>query len=330
MALKLLDGSRRVDALAFDPDALFIVGIDKRPDGTIDGPEHPRYDPRVKLPIDEALVLSMMEHGRNIQTVTIVNVDDVGEVDDGRQRVRAGREGNRRLAEAGSDRRISIYTSAPLRGYDDAGHALLGMELNGLAQAEDQMTKCEKAAHALRFVDADGEAATKSKIARNNRWHPIQVDQALAIVEGAAADVKKALREGRITMALAFDLASKSKAEQKEAMATVAAAPEGKRVTKAKLKAKTGDKEAKATKRLLAKMLATLEVVAVDEETSEPSVVGYASDKMPLAFLVGALWALDGDIPDLVLNGNVALDDGGERKVTDVIKTAWELLRLVA
>lgn len=50
MGTKTPDGAKRLDGLAWRPENLFLVGVDARPDGTIDGPEHPRWDPRALLP----------------------------------------------------------------------------------------------------------------------------------------------------------------------------------------------------------------------------------------------------------------------------------------
>lgn len=80
------------NVLMFDPDDLLLV-IDR---------QHPLYDPRVMRPINEALVRNIMHQGV-LQTITITKNPETGavEVVAGRQRVRAAREANRRLREAG-------------------------------------------------------------------------------------------------------------------------------------------------------------------------------------------------------------------------------------
>lgn len=322
MAIKTPEGSKRADALTWNPYSLFIVGLDKRPDGKIDGPEHPRWDARVNLPVDPDLVDSIARHGRNLQSVTIVEVDGVAEVEDGRQRVRAARAALDRLLAAGvEDRTIIVETSKPLRGYSVEDQILVGHELNGLRQDDDMMTKAEKVAHAMRFADSDGAEQAKHRLAKANRLHPHQIDLALKVVERAHNDVKAALRTNRITLALAADLSAKPLADQPAALGEVAAnvAP-GKKATRASAER---DGKVVPSKRTLARLLRSLEEL---DDTGK--VVGYISPhgetsteiKLWWAFMAGAQWAMDGgELPDDERFGV----DG----LREVAKTANRLLR---
>lgn len=324
MAIKTPEGSKRADALTWNPYALFIVGLDKRPDGKIDGPEHPRWDARVNLPVDPALVDSIARHGRNLQTVTIVEVDGVAEVEDGRQRVRAARVAFDRLIAAGvEDRTIVVETTKPLRGYSVEDQILVGHELNGLRQDDDMMTKCEKVAHAVHFADPAGVEQSKAKLAKANRLQPSQIDQALTVVERACPAVKAALRAGRINLALAHDLATKPYPEQPAALdSVVSTAPEGKTVTRKQAERESTGK-VEPSKRTLARLLRSLEEVDTDG-----SFVGYVSPhgdtpteiKLWWAFVAGAQWAVNaGDLPD---------DERlGVEGLREVAKTANRLLR---
>jgi len=303
MSIKTPEGSKRADALTWNPYSLFIVGLDKRPDGKIDGPEHPRWDARVNLPVDPDLVDSIARHGRNLQSVTIVEVDGVTEVEDGRQRVRAARAALDRLKAAGVEgRTIIVETSKPLRGYSVEDQILVGHELNGLRQDDDMLTKCEKVAHALHFADPSGVEQSKHKLAKANRLHPSQIDQALTVVERACPAVKAALRAGRINLALAHDLATKPYQEQPAALeGAVGAAPEGKTVTRKQAeREQTGKVE--PSKRTLARLLRSLEEVNeagefigyTDPHGETPSEV-----RLWWAFVAGAQWAMDGGaLPD--------------------------------
>lgn len=324
MAIKTPEGSKRADALTWNPYSLFIVGLDKRPDGKVDGPEHPRWDARVNLPVDPDLVDSIARHGRNLQTVTIVEVDGVAEVEDGRQRVRAARVAFDRLIAAGvEDRTIIVETTKPLRGYSIEDQILVGHELNGLRQDDDMMTKCEKVAHAIHFADPSGIEQSKAKLAKANRMHPSQIDQALTVVERACPAVKDALRAGRINLALARDLAAKPYSEQPAALdSVVSATPEGKTATR-----KQAEREAtgkvEPSKRTLARLMRSL---AELDDTGE--VVGYVSPhgetpaeiKLWWAFVAGAEWAMNaGELPD---------DDRlGVEGLREIAKVANRLLR---
>ena len=322
MAIKTPEGSKRADSLTWNPYSLFIVGLDKRPDGRIDGPEHPRWDARVNLPVDPDLVDSISRHGRNLQSVTIVEVDGVAEVEDGRQRVRAARVAFDKLIAAGvEDRTIIVESSKPLRGYSIEDQILVGHELNGLRQDDDMMTKAEKVAHAMRFADGDGAEQARHRLAKANRLHPHQIDLALKVVERAHADVKAALRENRITLALAADLCSKPLADQPAALGAVAAnvAP-GKKATRASTKR---DGKVVPSRRTLNRLLRSLEEV---DDTGK--AIGYISPhgetpteiKLWWAFVAGAQWALnDGELPD-----DEALGVEGLREVA---KAANRLLR---
>lgn len=91
-----LDGTR-LNAFGIPPENLTIVGLD-----TKDGPDHLLYDKRVLLPLDEGLVLNIMKFGVLVAVLVRKN-GPLTEVVDGRQRVRATREANRRLVEAGME-----------------------------------------------------------------------------------------------------------------------------------------------------------------------------------------------------------------------------------
>lgn len=91
-----LDGTR-LNAFGMLPEKLTIVGLD-----TNDGPEHLLYDKRISLPLDEGLVKNIMKFGVKVWVLVRKN-GPLTEVVDGRQRVRATREANRRLTEAGME-----------------------------------------------------------------------------------------------------------------------------------------------------------------------------------------------------------------------------------
>ena len=84
----------KTDLLLFDPDTLVIV----EDEGSA------LRDDRAKLPYDERLVLSMMVRGVLQPVIVRKNPEtDRTEVVDGRQRVKACREANKRLKKEGRD-----------------------------------------------------------------------------------------------------------------------------------------------------------------------------------------------------------------------------------
>lgn len=88
--LSQMEGVKRTDAFAIDPELCVIIT----------DPKHPRYDPREKLPVPESLILNIMSFG--VKTpILITRKDDKMEVVNGRQRVKAAIEANKRLKKAG-------------------------------------------------------------------------------------------------------------------------------------------------------------------------------------------------------------------------------------
>lgn len=339
-AVRTKNGLKRVDGYTADPDDLFIVGRDARADGTVDGREHCRWDPRALYKPDPALVASFKQHRRNFLTVVIVVVDDYTEIDDGRQRVIAAREAQRQLREEGDPNpNVLIYTTLSIRGKSELEHALLGQELNATSVDDDDLTLCEKAAHALGFADAKGQPLTKSRIAKMNGWHPSVVDQAIKIVESASASTKQLLADGRITIALAYDLACKPKAEQNDANknvevlvakateAAVAAAPAGapapapRKITRADADRGGVAVEVVPSKRTVEKMLSDLE---------RADGAGFVDDDLPNAFLLGAIWALRLEVPETrgkVWDVNCGEDAVDFTEAAELLAKATKLLK---
>src|SRR5210317_1175692 len=90
-----IDG-RRINSFALDPYKLTIVGHD-----TDDGPEHPLYDERIKLPLEQSMIANFRALG--VKNPIRVHKTSDGKliVVDGRRRVLHAREANRQLAREG-------------------------------------------------------------------------------------------------------------------------------------------------------------------------------------------------------------------------------------
>jgi ParB family chromosome partitioning protein len=154
MSKQALPGSR-LNAFLMDPDDLVIVGLD-----TPDGPEHPRYDERVHLPVDEALVNSLKFRGNKVAVLVCKITDSAGntraEVVDGRQRVRCGRVANKQLtAEGKTPIRLKVMVE---RGSDKDLFGVLILT-NELRQNDGPLQKAEKLQRCLEMGYTEAEAA---------------------------------------------------------------------------------------------------------------------------------------------------------------------------
>ena len=89
--------AKRGSYFLMDPGQLTIVGVD-----TGDTVANPLWDPRIKLPLDEAMVRNIRVYGV-IEPIVAVKDGDQVMVVDGRRRVLHAREAARRQAEAGEE-----------------------------------------------------------------------------------------------------------------------------------------------------------------------------------------------------------------------------------
>lgn len=124
----------------FDPYDYVIVGLD-----TEDGPEHPLYDERIKIPVPEALIRNIRTYGV-LKPVLFERDGERPLVVDGRQRVRAARVVRDRQRDAGEDE-IAVR-GIPQRG--DGSHLFAVSRAANLHQADGPMTS---ARNAQRMVD---------------------------------------------------------------------------------------------------------------------------------------------------------------------------------
>jgi ParB family chromosome partitioning protein len=231
---QLLDGKRE-SMFRVDPETLTIIGID-----TEDGPEHQLWDERIKLPLNEAMVLNIMELGVREPIVVVVQGkgdDRVAVVVDGRQRVRHAREANKRLVKRG-DPALQVPVIAE-KGMSENEQQMLSASLNEIRQDDPVMTKAAKAA---RFR---GRGQSTSQIA--NAFGV--TDQTVTLwlsINSLSDSVKDAIAAGTITPTAAGQLAGLKPEEQKAALVELVQEAEasGEKVTvthaKTKAKAKKG------------------------------------------------------------------------------------------
>ncbi|MBR8221277.1 ParB/RepB/Spo0J family partition protein [Burkholderia ambifaria] len=197
------------NVLFFDPDGLTLI-VD---------PNHPLFDRRALLPYDEALVRNIRHHGV-LETILIHKDPETGEVIvvDGRRRVIAAREANRRLREAGE---VPLMVPAlPKRGKKSE---LAGMMVatNEHREHDSPINRAEKMQR-LRDLGYDDE-----QIAAEFRIEPPTVAASLRLLDCTAA-VRDALEADQITVSHALKLAKLTPEQQREKVAAVIAAADGK------------------------------------------------------------------------------------------------------
>jgi len=222
-----LTGLKRT-MFGMNPEDITIIGID-----TEHGKgDHPLWDKRVELPVDEGLVRSIMEHGV-LQTVTVRKNDGVAELVIGRQRVRAAREANRRLADSG--KKPIVINVVTVRGTDREMAGLMVTE-NELRVNTSQLEKAEMLRGLVELYEyTDKEAAEVFGVTQTaiRNWKKLWkcADEVLEAVNNgemsasAAADltVFEPEEQARKLEALRAEAASSAKAKK----AKKASAPSG-------------------------------------------------------------------------------------------------------
>ena len=206
MAKQSLTGATRSNLFKLDPsdERIKIVGIDTDDKSTND---HPLWDRRVLLPVDEALVLNMMVYGM-IDPVKIRREGDIYVVVDGRQRLRACREANKRLLAEGKE---GIRAKLLIERGDDAFMYGVMVSANENRQDDDIMVKAEKANTLMAMGKSMKETAVAFGVTEQavRNW--------LAMLE-LSPEVKAKVKSGVIAASAAAKLAPLGRDEQIEAL----------------------------------------------------------------------------------------------------------------
>jgi len=194
------------DLYMFDPEDLVIV----------EDESSPLYDERSKLPVSESLVANIMfapdgvpqgvlEPGlgaRNTETGKV-------EIIDGRQRVKAAREANKRLAEQGLE-----PVRMPVLLQRANAHRAMGMLISSNEHRQDD-TPLGKAKKAQRYIDLGRD---ESEVATLLGMSTASVKNLLSLLD-APAVIRHAVDAGQITVSAGYKLA---KLEPEEAKAKLA------------------------------------------------------------------------------------------------------------
>lgn len=241
MSKQAIPGATRANAFLVDPSDVVIVGLD-----TKDGIEHPLYDPRIHLPLDEGLVLDLMELGQ-LQEVLVRKNGDAFEVVDGRQRIRAMREANKRLAAKGMETmKARVAVRRPLDRRSVEADALgVMISANENRQDDDVVAKAAKAERLLALGKEKAEVARRFGIVLPS------LENLLALND-LSDTVRAAIQAKQIGFIAAIKLNDLSHKDQDETLAAILASgqttiAELERMRRARKKKKNGKATAEET-----------------------------------------------------------------------------------
>lgn len=198
----------QTNLLIFAPENLHLI----------DDPAHPLYDERIHLPLDEAMVLNIMEYGV-LQPIMVWKDPETGLtcVVAGRQRVRHALEANVRLLAEGKDTLqvpgvVKRGSAVRMSGYRDSE--------NEIRQADTPLGRARKmSGHMDRGHDEDDLALMFGCTVKTVR-------ETLALLECTQA-VQQAVESGSITATTARQLGDLPPEEQREKVAELQQAGEG-------------------------------------------------------------------------------------------------------
>lgn len=220
----------RCDTFRVDPDNLVVV----------EDKSHPLYDERVTLDLDETFIQDIMENGVVLNVLVRKN-GPLFEVVDGRQRVKAAVEANKRFKKAHSDKRILVPVT--VRRDDDTQSAGLTISLNEQRTEDTPMVKARKA---QRLIDL-GEA--EEKVANRFRTN-VQGLRAMLAVLDSDKSVQNLVESGELHVTAASKLSKLTRDEQREEIAKLRASGKGlskkviKQAVRNKVEAKRTGKDA--------------------------------------------------------------------------------------
>jgi ParB family chromosome partitioning protein len=275
------------------PENLTIVGIDTDHKSMKD---HHLYDPRIKLPVNEEDVLNILEYGV-LEPVLVTKEDDKVIVVDGRQRVRAAREANKRLKK---QKEPQILVDLVVKRGDEG--RLFGISIAGNVRKDDGIL--EKAAKAQALLD---RGYPEEDIAVAFAVSKTAVKQWLSLIE-CAPEVRKLVEDGKISASAAVKLSKLDKAEQKEQAAEMVKTG---KTTAADAQARTKTKSAKKngqqveddgfvlkapSKRIVRKL-----VLGVQRD-GEEAVIFDGDEQRIKDFLAGVRWVM-GDLNPASIKG---------------------------
>lgn len=196
------------NVLFFQPEKLHLV-TDKN---------HPLYDERIHLPIDEAMVLNIMDQGV-IEPIVVWKDPETGCscVVDGRQRVRHTLVANQRLVKKGLE---PLLVPAVTRRGSVIRMASVMISANEIRRADTPLGRAKKMADALERGHDEADLALMFGVGVPT------VRATLALLD-ATQDVKDAVESGRVTVTQARQLIDMPPEKQRETVKQLTEAAEG-------------------------------------------------------------------------------------------------------
>ena len=191
--------AKRLNAFAMDPNNIVVIGHD-----TKDGPEHPLYDERIKMPLEESMILNIMAEGVH-EAVLVRKNGDQAEVVAGRRRVLHAREANKRLKRAGSE--LLLVPVMVKRGTDGEMFGISISE-NEIRKDDVPSIKAEKLRKYLAFGHTEQDAAIRFGVS-------LQTIKNWGSMLDLDAKVLRAVDAGSIPASAAWKLSGLSRDEQK-------------------------------------------------------------------------------------------------------------------
>jgi ParB family chromosome partitioning protein len=201
--------AKRLNAFLMDPDELTVVGLD-----TDDGPEHPLYDERVHLPLDQGLVDNITSLGV-LETVLVRKNGDRVEVVDGRRRVLHAREANKQNKFKGDDR-ISVPLTIR-RETEQSGFLGVIISANRHRHDDNPLLSAKKAGRLINMGKTEDDAARYFGVSR------VAIGQWLKLLD-LAPKVQRAIEQGKIAASAAATLVDMTHAEQEAKLEELIAA----------------------------------------------------------------------------------------------------------
>lgn len=198
----------RLNGFMLEPEELIIVGGDGPNDvanETEDGETHFLADERVSYPLSEEFVANVMAIGVK-KNIIVTKIGEQGYVVDGRQRVRAAREANKRLKAMGEPpMRVPVVQQ---KG-EEPLIMMVGVSTNEFNHGDSQMTKARKAQRLRDRGLTDEEIATAFGVTTKavSNWEKLL---------SLSAPVKKEVQKGTISPSAAAQLHDLPAPAQKE------------------------------------------------------------------------------------------------------------------
>lgn len=268
--------AKRGTLFNFDPENLVVIGVD-----TDDGPEHELWDERINLPLEETMILSMMNVGVLEVVIVRKSANGTPEVVNGRRRVLHAREANKRLKKAGDlDSLVSVPAKVERGDEDHMFHVMVAT--NEIRKDDDVLVKAAKCARMLSRNPDVAQAALAFGVSKTtiSNWRKL--------VE-LPPQVKKAVSAGVLSTSAASKLHGMPREEQLAELERVQKASTsngGKRVPASRVNGKTepASKGKKPTKAQLG--------VYIDK-------LSHNTDKFSLGVIAGMQMAIDGEHADV-------------------------------